>query len=130
MDELERIKKEKMKKLLEKAKAKLIIDVNDNNFEEKVIKQSENIPVVADFWSQRCPPCLMLGPILEKLAKEYNKKFILAKVNVDEAPLASQKYGIMSIPNVKLFKGGRVVDEFIGAMPEPVVKRWLDANLR
>ena len=104
MDELERIKKEKMEKLLEKAKTRLIIDVNDNNFEEKIIEDSKNIPVVADFWSQRCPPCLMLGPILEKLTKEHNKKFILAKVNVDEAPLASQKYGIMSIPNVKLFK--------------------------
>jgi putative thioredoxin len=75
-------------------------------------------------------PCLMLSPILEKLAKEYNGKFILAKLNVDENRITSQKYGIMSIPSVKLFKNGKVVDEFVGALPEPSVREWLNKNIR
>jgi intein/homing endonuclease len=77
-----------------------------------------------------CMPCLMLSPILEKLAKEYNGKFILAKLNVDENRITSQKYGIMSIPSVKLFKNGKVVDEFLGALPEPSVREWLNKNIR
>jgi len=129
-EELERLKKEKINKLMEKAKeVQTEIEVNDNNFEEKVIVKSKEIPVVVDFWAQWCKPCLMLGPILEKLAKENKDKFILAKVNVDEAPLSSQKYGIMSIPNVKLFKDGKIVDEFVGAYPETFVKEWLKKNL-
>lgn len=105
------------------------IEVNDSNFEEKIIQQSKKIPIVVDFWSQRCTPCLVLGPVLEKLVKEYNGKFILAKVNIDEARATSQKYGIMSIPSVKMFKNGKVVDEFIGTMPESHVRQWLDKNL-
>jgi len=129
-EELERLKKEKINKLMEKVKeVQTEIEVNDNNFEEKVIEKSKQIPVVVDFWAQWCKPCLMLGPILEKLAKENKGKFILAKVNVDEAPLSSQKYGIMSIPNVKLFKDGKIVDEFVGAYPETFVKEWLKKNL-
>ena len=129
-EELERLKKERIKKLMEKAKeVQTEIEVNDSNFEEEVIEKSKEIPVVVDFWAQWCRPCLMLGPILEKLAKENKGKFILAKVNVDEAPLSSQKYGIMSIPNVKLFKDGKIVDEFVGAYPETFVKEWLKKNL-
>jgi len=75
-------------------------------------------------------PCLMLSPILEKLAKEYNGKFILAKLNVDENRITSQKYGIMSIPSVKLFKNGKVVDEFVGALPELSVREWLNKSIR
>jgi len=129
-EELERLKKERIKKLMEKAKeVQTEIEVNDSNFEEEVIEKSKEIPVVVDFWAQWCRPCLMLGPTLEKLAKENKGKFILAKVNVDEAPLSSQKYGIMSIPNVKLFKDGKIVDEFVGAYPETFVKEWLKKNL-
>ncbi|MCK4730729.1 MAG: thioredoxin [Candidatus Aenigmarchaeota archaeon] len=105
------------------------IEVNDSNFEEIVIKQSEKIPVLVDFWAEWCPPCKRLTPILEKLAGEYNGRFILVKAKTDEAQAASQKYGIMSIPNVKLFKNGEVVDEFIGAYPEEDVKEFLEKNL-
>jgi len=129
-EELERLKKERIKKLMEKAKeVQTEIEVNDSNFEEEVIEKSKEIPVVVDFWAQWCRPCLMLGPTLEKLAKENKGKFILAKVNVDKAPVISQKYGIMSIPNVKLFKEGKIVDEFIGAYPEDFVRKWLERNL-
>jgi len=105
------------------------IEVNDSNFEEKVIKQSEKIPVLVDFWAEWCPPCKRLGPILEKLAEEYNGKFILAKAKTDDARDATQKYGVMSIPNVKLFKNGEIVDEFIGAYPEEDVREFFEKNL-
>jgi len=133
-DELERIKREKLKKWMEIMKGNDInqteIEVNDENFQEKVIEQSKKIPVVVDFWASWCMPCSMLSPILEKLAKESNGKFILAKLNVDENRITSQKYGIMSIPAVKLFKNGKVVDEFVGALPEPSVREWLNKNIR
>ena len=106
------------------------IAINDGNFQEGVMQQSEKVPVVVDFWSQWCMPCLALGPILEKLVKEYNGKFILAKVNVNEARATSQAYGIMSIPAVKMFRKGKVVDEFVGVLPEPAVREWLDKNLK
>jgi putative thioredoxin len=106
------------------------IEVNDENFQEKVIEQSKKVPVVVDFWASWCTPCLMLSPILEKLAKEYNGKFILAKANVDETRTYAQEYMVMSIPNVKLFKNGKVVDEFVGALPESSVRKWLDKNIK
>ncbi|MCD6216119.1 MAG: thioredoxin [Candidatus Aenigmarchaeota archaeon] len=129
MDELEKIKKKKIDELISRSNIRTKIDVNDNNFNELVIEQSKKIPVVVDFWASWCMPCLMLGPILEKLAEEYKGKFVLAKLNVDEARLTSQKYGVMSIPSVKMFKDGKVVDEFTGAVPEPVVRSWLEKNL-
>ncbi len=133
MDELEKIRKKKMKELIKKSeedKMKTEIEVNDNSFNEMVIEQSKKVPIVVDFWATWCMPCLMLSPALEKFAEEYKGKFILAKVNVDEARTAAQKYGIMSIPNVKMFKDGKVVDEFIGAIPESQVKEWLDKKLK
>jgi len=129
-EELEKLKEERIKKLMEKQEmAKVEIEVNDENFEEMVIEQSKRIPVVVDFWAEWCKPCLMLKPVLEKLVRENKGKFILAKVNVDEAPRVSQRYMIMSIPNVKLFKQGKIVDEFIGAYPESFVREWLERNL-
>ena len=71
-----------------------------------------------------------LGPILEKLALEYDGKFILAKINVDENPENSEKYEISSIPSVKMFKDGEVVAEFLGAQPESQVRRWIDSNIK
>ncbi len=106
------------------------IEVNDENFQEKVIEQSKKVPVVVDFWASWCSPCLMLGPILEKVAKDYEGKFVLAKVNVSESQMMAGKYEVRSIPNVKLFKNGEAVDEFVGALPEEAVKEWLDKNLK
>jgi putative thioredoxin len=71
----------------------------------------------------------MLSPILEKIAREYENKFILAKVNVDESKEKATQFGVMGIPSVKLFKNGDIVDEFTGVMPEESVKGWLDKNL-
>ena len=106
-----------------------IINVTDRDFEKKVIEKSKEIPIVVDFWATWCMPCLILSPILEKLTEEYNGKFVLVKVNVDNAKVKAQEYKIMSIPGVKMFKNGKVADEFIGAIPEPNVKEWLNKNL-
>jgi len=132
MDELEEIRKKKLNELAERfnrEKMETKIEVKDNDFDENVIRQSEKVPVVVDFWATWCAPCLRLGPTLENLADEYKGKFILAKLNVDEGQVVSQKYGIMSIPSVKMFKDGKVVDEFIGALPESNVRAWLSKNI-
>jgi putative thioredoxin len=106
------------------------IEVNDKNFQENVINQSKNKPVIVDFWASWCRPCMMIAPIFEKLVKEYSGKFILAKYNVEDNSYFAQKYMVMSIPNVKFFKDGNVVDEFIGAIPEMDLRRWLEKNIR
>jgi len=126
MDEETLIKKKKMEDLIKRITK---IDVNDENFEESVIEQSKRVPIVVDFWAPWCAPCLVLSPILEKLADEYKGKFVLAKMNVAESKNTAQRYDVMSIPNVKMFKDGKVVDEFIGAIPEPMVRKWLEKNL-
>ncbi|MCD6421772.1 thioredoxin [bacterium] len=128
MIEEERIKLEKMKKLMEKEE--LIIDVNQNDFMEKVIEKSKEKPVIVDFWASWCKPCLVIGPILERIVKEYNGKVILARLNVTENQQLAAMYGVMSIPNVKMFKDGKVVDEFVGAIPEPLIRGWVERNLK
>jgi len=111
-------------------KMEVEIEINEKDFQEKVIEQSNKIPVVVDFWSPICMPCLMLGPVLEKLAKLYDGKFLLAKINLSQNRAIAQTYRIMSIPAVKFFKHGKVTDEFIGALGESAVKGWLDKNLK
>ena len=105
------------------------IDVTDSSFEQKVIKKSNEIPVVVDFWAAWCGPCRMLGPTIEKIASEYEGKFILAKFDVEENPQKSAEYSVMSIPSVRMFKNGKIVAEFMGALPEDVIKDWLNKNL-
>ena len=104
------------------------MDVNDADFKKQIIEKSNEIPVLVDFWADWCMPCRMLGPVLEKIAED-DERFVLAKVNVDEAQKNAKEYNVMSIPSVKLFKDGKVVDEFMGAIPEDAVKEWLDKNL-
>ena len=105
------------------------MDANDTNFQENVIEQSSRVPVVVDFWAPWCMPCMVLGPVIEKLEKEYDGKFVLAKVNVEQGRVTAQLYGIRGIPSVKLFKDGKVVDEFVGAIPEEEIRKWLEKNL-
>ena len=105
------------------------IDVTDANFERDVIEKSKTTPVLVDFWASWCGPCMMLKPTLEKIAKDYGEKFVLAKASTDDNQDAAGKFGVMSIPAVKLFKDGKVVDEFIGAQPEAKIKQWLDQKL-
>jgi len=107
----------------------MVMNVTDLDFKEKVIEKSKETPIVADFWAQWCPPCLILGPILEEIEEESKNKFILAKINVDNAPETSKQYNIMSIPSVKIFKQGGKIAEFVGALPKKQVKEWLNKNL-
>lgn len=102
-------------------------DVRD--FQRDVIERSYTVPVLVDFWAEWCMPCRMLSPVLERLAQRANGRWVLAKVNTEEHPELAHRYGVRSIPNVKLFVDGHVVDEFVGALPEYVIERWLEKAL-
>lgn len=102
------------------------IDVSLQDFKPVVIEGSMRAPVIVDFWAPWCAPCRALGPVLEKLEVEYQGKFTLAKINSDENQELAAQYGVRGIPNVKAFVGGRLVDEFSGALPERQVREFLD----
>jgi putative thioredoxin len=99
-------------------------DVTD--FTRDVLERSHQIPVLVDFWAAWCGPCRTLGPVLERLAGTADGRWALAKVDTEAFGAEAQQYGVMSIPNVKLFVNGEVVDEFVGALPESEVRRFLD----
>jgi putative thioredoxin len=102
-----------------------VIDVTTESFETQVLQQSLQVPVLVDFWAEWCGPCKTLGPILEKLAGEYNGAFVLAKVDVDKEQQLAAVFQIRSIPTVMLLKGGQLVDGFPGALPESQLREFL-----
>ena len=104
-----------------------MLDLTDENFEKELTGLGK--PVLVDFFADWCPPCSVLAPILEKIAEELEGKFILAKINVDNAPLVSQKFKIEKIPTVVLFKKGKPVFGFMGVQPEASIKEWLKKEL-
>ncbi len=101
------------------------IEVPPGRFATAVVEESRRRTVVVDFWAPWCGPCRAIGPVLERLAAQAGGKWLLAKVNVDDDQAAARDYGIQSIPAVKAFRDGRVVDEFLGAIPETQLRAWL-----
>ncbi len=103
------------------------ITLTDQNFNKEVL-QSDQV-VLVDFWAPWCGPCRIVGPIVEQIAQEYLGKAKVGKLNVDENPVTSQNYGIISIPSLLIFKNGQVVDQLIGAHPKEAIIERLDKAL-
>lgn len=96
----------------------------DENFQNEVL--NSDLPVLVDFWAIWCGPCQMMTPVIEKLAEDFKGKVKVGKLNVEENPMMASKYGIMSIPALKVFKGGNVIAEFVGAMSLDELKRRVE----
>jgi putative thioredoxin len=107
----------------------LSFDVTEADFRQTVLERSLEVPVLLDCWAPWCGPCRNLKPVLEKLVQAYGGRFVLAKLNTDEAPQISAALQIRSIPLVVLFVGGRPVDQFMGAQPEGQIRQFLDKHL-
>ena len=100
------------------------IQVQDSEFEEKVLGSS--IPVLVDFWAPWCGPCLMVAPALEKIAKDYAGRIIVAKVNTDENAQWAMQYGVHGIPTMLFVQDGQVLKQQVGALPEPLLRNLVD----
>ena len=105
----------------------MAVELTDANFDEVVLKSDK--PVLVDFWAEWCGPCRMVGPIVEELAKDYDGKAVVGKVNVDNNPNISMQFGIRNIPTLLIFKGGKMVDKQVGAVPKSVLDGKLKAQL-
>jgi thioredoxin 1 len=97
--------------------------VTDATFEDEVLKSEK--PVVVDYWAEWCGPCRMVAPVLEEIASEHADKIDVVKLNIDENPTVSQKYGIMAIPTMNVFSGGQVVKQIVGAKPKSAMLKEL-----
>lgn len=104
------------------------VTVTDSSFDNEVVKST--MPVLVDFWAEWCGPCKMQNPILEEVAKEYDGKVKITKLNVDENPATAGKYGIMSIPTLLLFKAGNIVKQMIGVQSKETLSNEFDKVLQ
>lgn len=99
----------------------------DENFQEEVLKADK--PVFVDFWAPWCGPCKVVGPLIEELAKEYEGKLVVGKLNVDDNTQIASEYGVMSIPTLMIFKGGQPVKTMVGAQSKDTMKRAIEEAL-
>jgi putative thioredoxin len=106
-----------------------VVTVSADNFQSVVLEGSSERPVLVDFWADWCAPCRMLMPVLAKLADDYAGKLLVAKVDTEEEQALAAEFGIRSLPTVQLFRGGRPVDQFMGALPESEIRAFLDRHL-
>ncbi|MCH8536127.1 MAG: thioredoxin TrxA [Alkalimonas sp.] len=104
-----------------------ILHVSDDSFEAEVLNAEQ--PVLVDFWAEWCGPCKMIAPILDDVAGEYQGKVTIAKLNIDQNPNTSPKYGIRGIPTLLLFKNGQVAATKVGALSKTQLKEFLDSNI-
>jgi len=102
-----------------------LLEFNQANFETEVLKSE--LPVLVDFWAPWCGPCKALGPVIEKIASEYEGKVTVGKLNVDEAPVIASQYSIMSIPSLLLFVKGQVAEQIVGLTSKEKIKEKLDS---
>jgi len=102
------------------------LELNDYNFDEAI---KGDKPVLVDFWGEWCGPCKMIGPVVEELAGDYEGKAVVAKLNVDENPQVTARFGVRSIPTLLVFKNGQVVDKQVGAVPKSVLAQKLQAQV-
>lgn len=109
--------------------SQFVFDVSAENFDRQVLEKSREVPVLVDFWAGWCAPCKMLMPILAGLAEKAGGDWLLAKVDTDAEQSLAQAYQVRSLPTVKLFRNGEVVDEFMGALPESGVREFLDRHV-
>ena len=105
----------------------LIGDVTDGDFEERVL--GSQTPVLVDFWAEWCVPCHMVSPVVEEIGRDKGESLEVAKLNIDDNPEVTRRYGVMSIPSLILFKGGREVARVIGARPKDAILRDLEPHL-
>lgn len=101
-----------------------VLEITAQNFEQAIM-QSQQVPLLLDFWAEWCGPCKTLTPILEKLAAEYGGAFVLGKIDTEKEPELAQAFRVQSIPFVVVFSGGRPIDAFAGALPEPEIRAAL-----
>lgn len=102
------------------------IELTDSNFEQII---NSDKPVLVDFWAEWCGPCKMIGPVVEELAGDYAGRAVIAKLNVDENPQMTAKFGVRSIPTLLVFKNGQIVDKQVGAVPKSVLAQKLEAQV-
>jgi thioredoxin 1 len=106
---------------------KMAVEFTDANFEELVLKSDK--PVIVDFWAEWCGPCRMVGPIVAQLGEEYDGKAVVGKLNVDQNPNTTMKFGIRNIPTILFFRNGEQVDKQVGAVPRQVLEGKLQKLL-